>query len=41
MKIDAFPTSIYILHNNDNDEIKSLVEEYYRKNKRGKYGLRR
>ena len=33
MKIEAFPTPIYILHNNNNDEIKSIVEEYYRKNK--------
>tara|TARA_B100001989_G_scaffold231370_1_gene190017 strand:- start:457 stop:1017 length:561 start_codon:yes stop_codon:yes gene_type:complete len=33
MKIEAFPTSIYILHNNNNNEIKSIVEEYYRKNK--------
>ena len=33
MKIDAFSTPIYILHNDNNDEIKSLVEEYYIENK--------
>ena len=33
MKIEAFPTPIYILHNNNNDEIKSIVEKYYQDNK--------
>jgi len=33
MKIDAFSTPIFIFHNDNNDEIKSLVKEYYRKNK--------
>ncbi len=33
MKIEAFSTPLYIFHNDNNDEIKSIVEEYYRKNK--------
>tara|TARA_B100000161_G_scaffold59623_1_gene39537 strand:- start:335 stop:889 length:555 start_codon:yes stop_codon:yes gene_type:complete len=31
MKIEAFSTPIYVIHNDDNVEIKSIVKEYYKK----------